>query len=182
MALDVCLQLEHEQNEVEKLVGICFSPSKEEQFIVHCASNSTDFISELNYIAKQEDLIVGKITYMKGKIVDDLGKEHEVIGFGPICVHPDFRHKGIATKMLVHSLAVARHLGYQQVVILGNPNFYGRYGFRHFDTIVLPNGESPEALLTLALTNKPIYEGVWYYSDVYTVDQTKMESYYKEGA
>ncbi len=51
-------------------------------------------------------------------------------GLGPIAVHPDMQGQGIGTQLMTKALADAAALGGDGVVLLGDPKFYGRFGFR----------------------------------------------------
>jgi len=65
-----------------------YKPGCNEHFILHNLRNSQAFIKELDFVAEMDGSVVGNIVYSKGKVVDDDGMEHEVIGFGPISVLP----------------------------------------------------------------------------------------------
>jgi putative acetyltransferase len=47
----------------------------------------------------------------------------------PLAVVPTFRHQGIGAGLVRHSLDRLRHEGYDLVVVLGEPHYYGRFGF-----------------------------------------------------
>ena len=51
-------------------------------------------------------------------------------GLGPIAVHPDLQGRGIGTQLMTKALADTAALGGDGVVLLGDPKFYGRFGFR----------------------------------------------------
>jgi len=56
-----------------------------------------------------------------------------VLGLGPLSVHPDHQGRGVG-KALVHTvLGAADALDEPLVVLLGNPRYYSRFGFRLAD-------------------------------------------------
>ena len=52
------------------------------------------------------------------------------LGLAPLAVRPDFQRQGIGSRLVRHGLDVAREAGFDFVVVLGDPNYYGRFGFR----------------------------------------------------
>ena len=68
-------------------------------------------VPELAYVACQDQQIVGVIGYHETKI-DLVNKGLELTR---LFVAPAYRHRGIAGKMLVHTLALAKHHGYIEV-------------------------------------------------------------------
>lgn len=51
------------------------------------------------------------------------------VGLAPVAVQPAFRRRGIADQLIRHGLADCRRLGHGFVVVLGDPAYYGRFGF-----------------------------------------------------
>ncbi|MBM6578691.1 N-acetyltransferase [Microvirga sp. BT689] len=47
----------------------------------------------------------------------------------PLAVVPSFRQQGIGAQLVRHSLERLRNGGYDLVVVLGEPHYYGRFGF-----------------------------------------------------
>jgi putative acetyltransferase len=47
----------------------------------------------------------------------------------PLAVVPSFRQRGIGAELVRHSLEWLRNQGYDLVVVLGEPHYYGRFGF-----------------------------------------------------
>lgn len=79
-------------------------------------------------------------------------------GLGPISVHPDFQNQGVGSALIHHGLDHLRARGAQGCVVLGNPDYYTRFGFRAVPTLVYP-GPPPEYFMVLALTNAPLPQG-----------------------
>lgn len=51
------------------------------------------------------------------------------LGLGPVATAPEHRRQGVASALLRHALAAARRDGWLAVFVLGEPAFYGRFGF-----------------------------------------------------
>ena len=105
-----------------------------EHLLVHKLRNVEAFIPELSLVAEIDNKIVGHIIYSKSKVVDNSGVEHELLTFGPLSTHPEFKWRGIGQALMNHSFEKARGLGFRAVIIFGYPDYYPKVGF-------LPAGE-----------------------------------------
>ena len=54
---------------------------------------------------------------------------HRVVLLGPLAVEPALRGKGIGRALVAHGLAAARQQNYRLSVVVGEPAYYGPYGF-----------------------------------------------------
>lgn len=85
------------------------------------------FLPHLSLVAEQEDVVTGHVLVTRGWL-EPAGAP--VLGLGPLGVLPHAQGSGVGT-VLVHSvLAVAEAAGETLVALLGNPAYYGRFGFR----------------------------------------------------
>ncbi|HAS61884.1 MAG TPA: GNAT family N-acetyltransferase [Vibrio sp.] len=50
-------------------------------------------------------------------------------GLAPVCVREDYRKQGIAAAMIGDALESLNDFGYPACVVLGDPAYYGRFGF-----------------------------------------------------
>lgn len=69
-------------------------------------------------------------------------------GLGPISVQPDRQHDGIGRRLMHAALDTLRAKGACGCVLVGEPAFYGRFGFTADPTVTHP-GVPPEYCLTL---------------------------------
>ena len=53
-----------------------------------------------------------------------------VLGLAPLAVHPDHQRQGIGARLVEAALAAAKAGGGKLVVVLGDPAYYRRFGFR----------------------------------------------------
>lgn len=70
-------------------------------------------------------------------------------GLGPISVAPDLQGQGIGSQLMHAALADLRRLGAAGCVLLGDPAYYGRFGFAAWPGLVL-DGVPPEYFQALA--------------------------------
>lgn len=52
------------------------------------------------------------------------------LGLGPVGVDPEHERRGIASRLVQAGLEAAAAAGAPYIVVLGDPAFYGRFGFR----------------------------------------------------
>lgn len=66
-----------------------------------------------------------------------------VLGLGPLAVRPDWQRRGVGTALMHGVLAAAEALNEPLIGLVGDPNYYGRFGFRAASQygIILPNRE-----------------------------------------
>lgn len=81
-------------------------------------------VAELGMTARDGDLLVGTIRYWPVWI----GATPALL-LGPLAVAPDRRGDGIGEKLVRSSLMKARKAGYETVVLVGDPNYYAKFGF-----------------------------------------------------
>ena len=59
-------------------------------------------------------------------------------GLGPVSVIPLRQRAGIGSTLIEHGLATLEAAGAQGCVVLGEPGYYGRFGFRHDPGLTFP--------------------------------------------
>jgi putative acetyltransferase len=105
-----------------------------EQFIVKALRDSGALTITL--IAEDSTQIVGHVALSPVTISDG---SSDWYGLGPISVTPSEQGKGIGTKLMHVALAELRNLKANGCVLLGDPNYYHRFGFEPIDGLVLPD-------------------------------------------
>jgi putative acetyltransferase len=73
------------------------------------------------------------------------------VGLGPVSVDPDHQGQGIGTALIQRALDDIRGQGYDGCVVLGDPAFYARLGFRNDPRFTYP-GAPPEYFSALAFS------------------------------
>jgi putative acetyltransferase len=78
----------------------------------------------LDLVAVEDGEVRGHVLGAHG----DLGGR-DVVGVAPLAVVPSHHHEGIGTALMTELLGRAERAGLPFVVLLGNPDYYGRFGF-----------------------------------------------------
>lgn len=82
----------------------------------------------LSLVAWLDDVLVGHVAVSPVTLTPAASESW--FGLGPIAVHPDLQGQGIGTHLMTKALADTAALGGDGVVLLGDPKYYGRFGFR----------------------------------------------------
>lgn len=158
-------------NKVEEITRKSFYnlyiPGCAEHYLVHIMRNHKDFVPELDYIIEIDGNIIGNIMYTKAKLVDEDNNEKEILTFGPFCILPEYQRLGYGKKLLNHSFEKAIALGYDVIVIFGNPNNYVSRGFKSCikHNICIENGSYPAAMMVKELKSNALDGKKWVYYD-----------------
>lgn len=117
-----------------------YVPGCVEHYLVHIMRSHENFVHDLDFVAEIGGKVVGNIMYTKAMLVDEKGNEKQILTFGPLTVDVDHQRKGIGKKLMAHSFQKAIELGYDTVVIVGNPANYVTSGFKSCKNIMFALG------------------------------------------
>ena len=81
----------------------------------------------LSLVAIQENEFIGHVAFSPVMIN---GESKGWYGLGPVSVLPDQQRKGIGQALINEGLKRLQHSGAHGCVVLGDPGYYGRFGFR----------------------------------------------------
>lgn len=107
---------------------------------VHLAAFPTaaeaDLVAALD---RDGDAVVSLVGGVQGQIVGHVllsrmhvsggGRIYRALGLAPVAVLPGFQGAGIGKKLIEGALAIARATGEELVFVLGEPDYYRRFGF-----------------------------------------------------
>ena len=115
------------------LVKVAFQTAKvsngKEQDFVNQLRSGGDCIPELALVAEEGSKLIGHIMLTKTYITGDNNK-YETLLLAPISVALEYRNKGVGTKLIKESFKLAKEMGYTSVVLVGDPAYYHRFGFK----------------------------------------------------
>ncbi len=158
-----------------------YVPGCNEHYLVHVMRAHKDFVPELDLVIEADNQIIGNIMYTKAKLVDEAGEEKEILTFGPVCVLPEFQRMGYGKMLLEHSFEKAVVLGYDVIVIFGNPDNYVSRGFKSCKkyNVCMENGIYPSAMMVKELKPDALDGRKWFYYDspVMNIDEEAAERF-----
>jgi predicted N-acetyltransferase YhbS len=144
-----------------------YIPGCNEHYLVHVMRSHQDFLPELDLVIEVDHQVIGNIMYTKAKLVDESGEEKEILTFGPVSIMPEYQRTGYGKMLMEHSFEQAAALGYDVIVIFGNPNNYVSRGFKSCKkyNICLADGIYPAAMMVKELQPKALDGRKWIYYD-----------------
>jgi len=107
----------------------------------------------ISLVATRNDEVVGHVAFSPVTIG---GQSDRWFGLGPVAVRPDLQRSGIGAALITKGLEMLEQQGAAGCVVLGDPDYYGRFGFRVDPDIRYPDAPA-EYFQTLAISgDKPV--------------------------
>ena len=130
-----------------------YIPGCVEHYLAHVMRCHADFLPELDFVIEIGGQVIGNIMYTKAKLIDECGEEKEILTFGPVSISPEYQRKGYGKRMMEYSFERAAALGYDTIVIFGNPGNYVGRGFKSCKkyNICVEDGTFPAAMMAKEL-------------------------------
>jgi putative acetyltransferase len=110
---------------VKALRRTVFGGDYEAQLVEHL---DRDGLVVASLVALQADVVVGHILFSDLAVTID-GRPILAASLAPLAVLPDFQRKGIGAQLVTKGLRILRDRGRAAVIVLGDPSYYGRFGF-----------------------------------------------------
>lgn len=87
-------------------------------------------IDELCLVALHDDgTLAGSIQLWPLEFVEDSGAVHALTLLGPVAVSKAEQGNGIGAALMEAAIARAKTIGREAIVLIGDPEYYGRFGF-----------------------------------------------------
>lgn len=142
-----------------------YTPGCTEHYLAHAIRTHPDFLPELDLVLELDGRVVGNIMYTKSTLVDEAGKEKGILTFGPVCIRPGLQRRGYGRLLMEESFRRASAMGYEAIVIFGDPNNYVGRGFQSCKKhrVHLEDGTYPAAMLVKELEPGTLAGKSWIY-------------------
>ena len=133
--------------EVEALYDLCFAPGRE-ALSSYRLRDDVSPVRELCLTARDADqILAGAIRFWPIRV--GLNK---ALLLGPVAVHPTRQGEGLGGILIRESLQIARDLGWDRVVLVGDAPYYSRFGFSKLGCVQMPPPTNPDRVLGYELT------------------------------
>lgn len=114
-------------------------------FANHPISHQTEHLI-VNALRKANVLMLSLVAELDGKVVGHIafsptpinGGDLSWFTLGPIAVLPAYQKNGIGSQLINAGLDAMKSLGAKGCSLVGDPNYYQRFGFRHSDSLSIP--------------------------------------------
>ncbi|WP_036636575.1 GNAT family N-acetyltransferase [Paenirhodobacter enshiensis] len=150
-------QLEEETEadwwDVEALYDLCFAPGRT-ALSSYRLRDGVEKVHPLCLTLREDGVLAAVIRYWPVQVGG-----RRVLLLGPVAVHPTRQGEGLGGLLMHESLAEARRLGWERVLLVGDRPYYQRFGFWKIDGVVMPPPTNPERVLALELV-PGAWEGV----------------------
>lgn len=114
-----------DQDEIRLVTRLAFGRNNEATLVDSLRMNARPFIS---LVALVDDQVVGHISFSPVSIESPRGS-FNAIGLAPLSVRPECQNQSIGSKLVREGLNRCARIGETNVVVLGHPNYYPRFGF-----------------------------------------------------
>jgi putative acetyltransferase len=138
---------------IARAFSVASHSSHTEQFIVAALRNSGALAISL--VAVREAELVGHIAFSAVTVSDGARRWY---GLGPIAVDPALHGRGIGSALVHAGLAQLRAASAAGCVVVGDPAYYGRFGFCRVEGLVY-SGLPPEYFMALAFEGHSMPRG-----------------------
>lgn len=107
------------------------SDGKEAEF-VHRLRSSPRYMPSLSLVLEENGSLIGHI--MLSRLCVRGREDLKMLLLAPLAVRLDKRGCGFGTRLVREALHRAAEEGYEAVALLGDPGYYGRFGFARLDS------------------------------------------------
>ena len=154
----------HEIDEVDTLIRTAFLTAPvtdgSKQDLIKRLRSSTGYLPEQELVALDNDRIVGHILTTR-IVIDSTAGPVNALEVAPLCAASDHRCRGIGTLLMKEALNRGRTAEFPAVFLVGDPRYYGRFGFRPVAELGLRNaGPVPDDVVLGVALMPDVFEGV----------------------
>jgi putative acetyltransferase len=145
--------------EVEKLITAAFGRGDEAKLIDQLSVNGD---LALSLVALKSGVAVGHVAFSR------LRSPPGAWALAPVAVTPEWQRRGIGAALVEAGLQAARERGVPIVFVLGEPDYYGRFGFKAERAAGFASSYSGPYLMALALGDAAPRSGALIYPPAFS--------------
>jgi putative acetyltransferase len=124
--------------------------SHTEHFIVSALRRAGELTISL--VADLDGKVIGHVAVSPVSVSDGAAAW---FGLGPVSVAPEHQRRGVGSRLVREALRILRERGAAGCVLLGEPGYYSRFGFRVHPNLTLPD-VPPEYFLAISfISSRP---------------------------
>lgn len=132
--------------EVEALYDLCFAPGRTALSSYRLRDGVPPVAALCLTLRDDTGTLAAAIRYWPVQVAG-----RPVLLLGPVAVHPTRQGEGLGGLLIHESLAEARRLGWERVMLVGDAPYYSRFGFRKLAGVTMPPPTNPDRVLGFEL-------------------------------
>lgn len=119
---------------VYKLIQTAFETAEhrdgdEQDFAVNLR-NGENYIPELDLVAEMDGRLIGHIMFTKTYVSKPDGSRYNTLLVAPLATLLECRRMGVGAALMNEGFRIAQTMGYQSAFLLGDPDYYQRFGYK----------------------------------------------------
>lgn len=134
MRIDIRAEEARDILQVRDILRAAFPTDAESRLVDTLRTNDKAIIS---LVAVEGDQVLGHILF--SPVFTTPRNQANGIGLAPVAVRTDFQKQGNGSRLIRQGLGLCKKLGYNYCVVLGDPNYYQRFGFEQASKLGLGN-------------------------------------------
>jgi len=135
--------------------------------LVDALVSGNDVVLEL--VAEEEGAVVGHVLFSR-LYVQNGGDAYPAVALAPLAVEPSFHGTGIGGALIREAHLRLKEAGETLSIVLGEPAYYGRFGYSHERAAGFASDYQCDALQALAWTDAAPSTGALVYAEPFRVD------------
>jgi len=156
--MNIVIQKESPENHlaIHEVLCACFKRDAEGELVKALRAGGRAILS---LVALHKEDVVGHVMFTP--VTTSPPSKPKGLGLAPLAVKPEYQRQGIGAQLVDKGLRKCAKLGYDYVVLLGNPKYYQRFGFRKASDYFIQNEYGvDEPFMLVKLTNCDLQYGL----------------------
>lgn len=105
--------------------------------------NSGNYIPGLDLAAELDGRLIGHIMFTRTYVTLPNGGKYDTLLVAPLSVLSEYRSSGIGSALMKEGLRIAATMGYKTAFLIGDPEYYKRFGYRLASHFGIRHNEFP---------------------------------------
>lgn len=142
---------------IASVIRLAFGGRQVEVDMFEAIRTSDEYVPGLSLVAELDGELVGHCVLGRKWLAGRAAPP--VLELGPLSVHPRWQRQGIGSQLVTAALEAARRRGREDlVVLLGEPGYYPRFGFRPAADFAI-GPDWPAAMVLPLVDDVSMYQG-----------------------
>jgi putative acetyltransferase len=161
MDIEIRNEEEKDIDQVMEILRATFPTDAESKLVDALRANRKAIVS---LVAAQQDEVLGHILF--SPVSTTPPSDARGIGLAPVAVRPNVQSRGIGSRLIREGLQRCRDLGYDYCVVLGNPDYYQRFGFERASPFGIQNEYGVDhEFMVIRLSSRDLAPGLVRYAE-----------------